>query len=166
MSYRTIIGSYTHFNHWANERLVHWLRSLEQELLYRQVRSSFGSIDLTLQHMIHAQNFWYAAITERNPTQFHETIRVNEVDVVMNELVEGSKKMFDRYAAYTDEELLKQLPSTELLQSRYEYILHVVNHNSYHRGQVVTLARNVGVTGEIPFTDYDAFLWCRQYGKL
>jgi uncharacterized damage-inducible protein DinB len=35
--------------------------------------------------------------------------------------------------------------------------MHVFNHGTYHRGQLVTMLRQVGVT-EIPQTDYIAFV--------
>ncbi|MCW3088046.1 MAG: hypothetical protein JWQ78_1432, partial [Sediminibacterium sp.] len=37
-----------------------------------------------------------------------------------------------------------------------EILLHLFNHGTYHRGQLVTLLRQVGVE-EIPRTDYIEF---------
>jgi uncharacterized damage-inducible protein DinB len=38
----------------------------------------------------------------------------------------------------------------------YKMMLHVFNHATYHRGQLVTMLRNLGVT-KIPSTDFSTF---------
>ena len=53
--------------------------------------------------------------------------------------------------------LLGRIPYENLRGQRFEYALghmmqHVVNHSSYHRGQVVTLLRQLGRTP--PNTDF------------
>lgn len=159
MSLKKIISSYARYNHWANEVMTRWLKTLDSNILYKETRSSFGSIDLTMQHMNRAQNFWFAIITEADVTKLDETIKVNATDRIMNDLLAGSQQMLTQFKGYTEEELLKQLPSTDMVQSRYEYILHVINHNSYHRGQIVTMSRCLGVVDNIPAMDYDVFLW-------
>jgi uncharacterized damage-inducible protein DinB len=159
MSLKKMISSYTRYNHWANERMTQWLKTLESNILFKEALSSFGSIDLTLQHMNHAQRFWLAIITEADVTKLDETLKVNAADIVMNDLLSGSQQMLDTLNAYTEEELLKQVPSTGMVQNRYEYILHVINHNSYHRGQIVTMIRCLGVADNIPAMDYEVFLW-------
>lgn len=58
-----------------------------------------------------------------------------------------------------EQQLIESIQVSDSKQSRYEYILHVVNHSSYHRGQVVAMCRALGIRGEIPVTDYDAYLW-------
>jgi uncharacterized damage-inducible protein DinB len=60
------------------------------------------------------------------------------------------------------DELLEKCVSYENLQGeRWEYSLahmmqHLVNHSSYHRGQVVTLLRQLGQTP--PTTDFLVFI--------
>jgi uncharacterized damage-inducible protein DinB len=38
----------------------------------------------------------------------------------------------------------------------FEYIMHYANHSTYHRGQVVTIGRNLGFT-DAPMTDYNFY---------
>ena len=74
-------------------------------------------------------------------------------------LLRGSRLMLDAFGAYTEKELLEKVASTDMVQSRYEFILHVINHNSYHRGQIVTMCRQLDVVDNIPAMDYEVFLW-------
>ena len=44
-------------------------------------------------------------------------------------------------------------------QPVYQVLLHVFNHSTYHRGQLVTMLRNLGVE-KIPQTDF--IVWSRM----
>lgn len=89
-------------------------------------------------------------------------MKENAVDEVMSDLIATSKQLLNDVCNLTEQQITEIIKASDSTQSRYEYILHVVNHSSYHRGQIVTMARALGVTGEIPVTDYDAWLWWRE----
>ncbi|MBL0256882.1 MAG: hypothetical protein IPQ03_04840 [Bacteroidetes bacterium] len=65
------------------------------------------------------------------------------------------------FLTYTNNELTEEIELnmswSKNKLSRYEYIIHVINHSTYHRGQVVTIARGLGITENIPATDYNFF---------
>lgn len=161
-SLNKLISNYTRYNLWANEQMAQWLKTLERNILYKETPSSFGSIDLTLQHMNNAQNFWFAIITGADSTKPGEAIRLNAANVIVDDLLAGSQQMLTQFTAYTEEELLKQIPSNDMIQSRYDFILQVINHNTYHRGQIVTMSRCLDVVDNIPAMDYEVFLWLEQ----
>lgn len=147
------------YNRWANERLTSWLLTLDRTILYTQTGSSFGTIDRTLQHILAAETFWYSILVKGQIPEFDQAEREQAIDSVAADLVLRSQELLHALSNLTDQQLLERIKASDSSQSRYEYILHVVNHSSYHRGQVVTLCRALGVTGEIPVTDYDAYLW-------
>ena len=136
--------------------------TLDNTLLYKETPSSFGSISLTMQHMNDAQDFWFAIIAENNVKKSRESIKSVSADITMNNLLQCSLQIFNNIERYGEEELLKKLPSNDMVQSRYEFILHVINHNTYHRGQIVTMSRALGVLNDIPATDYEVFLWSER----
>jgi uncharacterized damage-inducible protein DinB len=141
--------------------MVTWLQSIDEELLYAPLLSSFTSIDYTLQHILRTQRFWYTFITQQDITQLNWTVREKEVQLVMQELVLLSDEMKIRFANYSENELLQILhlntPWATNDLSRYEYMVHVVNHSTFHRGQIVTMARSLGITTGVPNTDYNIF---------
>ena len=159
MKIQHLISSYTRYNLWANETLCSWLKGHGNSLLYQQTPSSYPTIDRTLQHMIHAQNYWLAVITKSDLSKLDETIKDNMVDVVIDELNAGAQKMVEVYSNYTEEELSERVKTTDMIQSRAFLIMHAINHNSYHRGQIITMCRILGLTKNIPSTDFDVFLW-------
>jgi uncharacterized damage-inducible protein DinB len=38
----------------------------------------------------------------------------------------------------------------------YEYLMQVINHGTYHRGQIVAIGRNIGIT-DVTNTDYNFY---------
>lgn len=161
MSLHKIISNYAAYNTWANTQMVEWLSTLGKEQLYKNTPSSFDSIDATLQHLLRTQNYWLAFITEQDTSNFQWTLRPNEVEQILRELIEVSLKMQTIYTAYIETELQQVLhldsPWAKNSLSRYEYILHVINHSTYHRGQIVTIAHQLGYKQGIPNTDYNMY---------
>jgi uncharacterized damage-inducible protein DinB len=159
MKLHDLITRFLRYNLWANERLTAWLLTLDRDLLYERTGSSFGTVDRTLQHILAGQIYWYSITVKGKILEFDRPITVNAVDEVASELVSSSRQLLDSLSALSEDQLLEQIQASDSKQSRYEYILHLVNHGSYHRGQVVTMCRALGITVEIPVTDYDGYLW-------
>src|SRR5215471_9946044 len=136
---KAAILDYTKYNHWANATLTGWLKSIDDKLLYQEVKSSFASIDLTLQHMKNAQNFWYAVITNADIDSLDEHLRINSVNWVIEDLLKDSQDLVNLVALLTDSDLLTKVSSPAMTKMKYEFILHAINHNSYHRGQIITI---------------------------
>jgi uncharacterized damage-inducible protein DinB len=159
MLLQNLASRFLRYNLWANQRLADWLKSIDRTLLYEETGSSFGTIDRTLQHILAAQIYWHTIIAKERVNAFDQPERTHAVDEVLADLVTSSQQLVDDLSVFDDQQLIKSIRASDSTQSRYEYVLHVVNHSTYHRGQVVTLCRALGVTGEIPVTDYDAYLW-------
>lgn len=147
------------YNLWANERLTSWLMTLDRDTLYALTGSSFGTIDRTLQHILAGQLYWHTILVKGHIHEFNQPEKENAVDSVITELITSSQQLVDDLSNLDEDKLIEIVQASDSTQSRYEYILHVVNHSSYHRGQIVTMCRALGITEEIPVTDYDAYLW-------
>ncbi len=161
MSQSKLIANYSSYNEWANHKLLRWLKELDKNLLYTKTPSSFNTIDYTLQHILRTQNFWLSFISEHDVSNFNWAVRENEIDAIIEELIISSTQMKDKFSSYTGEELINMLhlnmPWANNKLSRYEYIMHVINHSTYHRGQIITMARCLGITEGIVNMDYNMF---------
>lgn len=49
-----------------------------------------------------------------------------------------------------------RFPSEKGEKPRYEFLHHCLNHSTYHRGQVVTIGRNVSLC-DAPMTDFNYY---------
>jgi uncharacterized damage-inducible protein DinB len=161
MSLKNLISNYAAFNEWANTEIVTWLKTLDKELLYKKTASSYPSIDYTLQHILRGQKFWFLFITGQDTSNFNWSVYEGEVERIMEDLLTSSSAMKQTYSTFSEQELLEvlnlEVPWAKNSRSRYDYIVHIINHGSFHRGQIVTMARSIGVTEGIVNTDYNIF---------
>jgi uncharacterized damage-inducible protein DinB len=152
-----MIANYIRYNHWANETLCRWLLSLDPVLLNQRTTSSFPTVTLTIHHMRQSQLFWLGIITKKIQDLLPNEPPAGETD--LGQLLAGSRLMATTFTGYTEPELLEEIQSIDLSKPRYEFIIHAINHNTYHRGQIVTMCRSLGATDHVPTMDYEAFLW-------
>jgi uncharacterized damage-inducible protein DinB len=161
MSLQKLIHNYTTFNSWANIKFVDWLQTIDEELLYKQIPSSFTGIDNTIQHILRIQKFWSVFISLKDVSNFDWSVKENQAKKNLIELKNQSVDMENLFLKYTNNELTEEIELnmswSKNKLSRYEYIIHVINHSTYHRGQVITIARGLGITQNIPATDYNFF---------
>src|SRR6187402_3580332 len=101
MSLKNLITNYSAYNAWANQRIVTWLRSVDQDLLYKQSPSSFSSIDYTLQHILRTQRYWLFFLSEEDTSNVNWSIREGEVENIMTELIVVSEEMKNRCSAFS-----------------------------------------------------------------
>lgn len=161
MGLNKFIANYSAFNEWANSEIVRWLKGIDKELLYQKTPSSFSSIDYTLQHILRTQLYWLLFISEEDTSRLNWDVRENEIENILEELLIVSTKMKDKFSSFSEDELDTILnldtPWAKNNLSRYEYIVHIVNHSSFHRGQIITMARCLGIKEGIVNTDYNRF---------
>lgn len=161
MSIKKLNDNYTAYNLWANTAIVQWLEKLDRHLLYQSTPSSFSSIDYTLQHILRTQKFWLRFVSGKSYNDFDWSVRDKVAEQILKELIESSEAMVKEISAFSEEDLLQDLILDSVWAknklSRYEYIIHAINHSTYHRGQVITMARTIGITENVPNTDYNMF---------
>ncbi|WP_276372870.1 DinB family protein [Chryseolinea sp. H1M3-3] len=159
MDLQKLITRLLKYNLWANERLTAWLLTQHPSLLYEKTGSSFGTIAHTLQHILSGQNYWHGIIAKGQIKEYNQPVGENAAAQIISDLIVSSQQLIDDLSTLNDQQLTENIQASDSKQSRYEYILHVVNHGSYHRGQVVTMCRALSIKEEIPVTDYDGYLW-------
>jgi uncharacterized damage-inducible protein DinB len=139
------------FNFWANARTLKALESLPEEKMYIDMMNSFGSIHATLVHICGAEDIWLQRLTSVPPYIFlkkEDVPTFTDLKKKWNEVEWGFKKYLP---TLTEERLLdvfafKNLKGDEVSQIVWQALQHLVNHSTYHRGQITTLVRQAGGT--------------------
>ena len=158
---KELLQQYAGYNAWANLLLTDAIKQLSEEIIHQEIESSFGSIYKTVLHLLDAESMWWQRI------KLQEHIKRPSENFTGN-FVELQKKLLQQSAHY--EELIaaanefqlqhvfayQRSKTEQCKQPIAETLLHIFNHGSFHRGQLVTLLRNVGVT-KIPATDFSAY---------
>ncbi len=137
------------YNAWANRQLFAAAAALPEEQYFRDLRSSHGGIHGTLAHIVWAEELWLRRwLRQPNPAvaQGRDLRTLAELRARW-EQVAGERAAF--LQSVTDATLLERRvvkPSTggEFQHTFGEMLRHAIDHSSYHRGQVVTLLRQVG----------------------
>ena len=155
--------NYTHYNLWANKRLCDFLAQAEEEKMNQEIVSSFTSIRKTVFHVYGAQSLWLQRLGGVSPSAFpsYETKTSSET---LGALLETSQQIIDYVNSHSEEELQKEIEYKNIAGNKFhskicDIIQHVVNHATYHRGQVITILRQVGYT---KLFDSDYIVFCRE----
>lgn len=153
-----LMKNYTNYNLWANTTLVNWLKTKPAGLLEQTVPSSFPSIKHTLLHIWQTERYWLSIIKKEEQKTYDEFN--GTIDDVFKALLNTSAELAGHINAMTDIEVqaktLIESPWFQCDFSNFEYIMHYANHSTYHRGQVITIGRNLGFT-DAPMTDYNLY---------
>jgi uncharacterized damage-inducible protein DinB len=152
------------YNYWARDRVLASAEQLPPEQLSRNLGSSFGSVLATLLHMQSAEWIWYRRWRGESPTARADQTHLGTVDAVrdawrplerdIRAFVEGLGPA--GLARVIDYKTLEGQPASS---AYWQMIVHVVNHGSYHRGQVATMLRQLGVN---PAQSTDMIVFFRE----
>lgn len=144
------------YNRWANERILDAVSNLSEDEFTRDLGSSFASIRDSLVHVLAADWIWLSRWNGVSPSELPvgwKESGFGELRERMEEVEAGRSEFLGKL----DEGDLDRVVSYRTTagaphRSRVSQMLrHVVNHSTYHRGQVVTMLRQLG--SEAPSTD-------------
>lgn len=137
------------FNRWATERMFEFVAPLSSEELDRDVGSSYPSIRGTLVHMLAAEWIWLRRWKGESPVAMPagwdgldlDGIRSAWADVETERaawLETLAPDDLDRTISY------RNIRGDAFMKPVWQMLRHVVNHSSYHRGQITTMVRQLG----------------------
>jgi uncharacterized damage-inducible protein DinB len=137
------------YHYWARDRLLTSLDPLTPEQFIRDMGNSFRSIRDTATHVYAAEWAWYSRWHGQSPTTLLPSDMFPDVATLRRTWSEHEAKM----RAFLEElgeagitrEFDYKLLSGQSGRSIFWHMLqHVVNHASYHRGQITTMLRQLG----------------------
>lgn len=156
---------YTRYNRWANTRMTDLFRTVDDALVEQSIVSSFPSIRATLLHLWAVEEVWLERLKGHSPKNFPlaDFSGTNaevydglvEVSTRFMQFVEGQGEGFFstplEFSLLTAPGIQRELPAV--------MIHHCMNHQSSHRGQLITMGRQAGIVS-FPRTDY--IIWARE----
>lgn len=148
------------YNRWANRRLLEAAAALDDDALGRDLGSSFPSVLATLRHIASADWVWLRRWAGESPTGPPADWSPTSLDAIRSAWEEVEAERSAVLAALDDAALEREVEYRNTAGVAYtnrmdQMLRHVVNHSTYHRGQVVTMLRQLG--GSAPATDLIAF---------
>ena len=151
------LKSYATYNRWANEQLINWIKTAENEQLSQEVESSFSSLRATIEHIFNAEYGW---LTTLNNQSWQSAPDYDNLDNFFTAFIENSITFENKVLSIANQlgfEENRYLGKDKKATSLADIVLHVFNHSTFHRGQLITIGRQVGLKNP-PRTDYIYFI--------
>lgn len=153
-----ILTYYCEYNVWANQKIALFFKDKPVDLLVQTIENSFPSIHKTALHILSAEKSWLARMEKDASNNSRVRDDFESTTAVFEALVQTSTN-FQKFVAAQDSAFFEQIVSYNTwdgtvweMQPRI-MIHHCMNHSTYHRGQLITLARQLGMKESVPSTD-------------
>ncbi len=150
-----LMKRYAAYNLWANQQMAEWLEKATEEAFDKEIESSFKSLKTTLSHIWNAEYLWLQIMkgeeVENSPAKDFEG---SKEEFLKAWLVE-SEKFSEYVSGMSAEQFQDKIPrsSTNGMMRMVDMIQHCMNHSTYHRGQLITMGRQAGLSAP-PRTDF------------
>jgi len=139
------------FNRWATFRTLDSVRPLSADVLAKDLQGSYGGVRGTLAHIYMADKIWWARLMG-HPTgalsEYEPPADKDAWEQQWRQLLDGyvtwaeglPEAEWGRVIAYKD------VKGNPYQSPTWQILAHLANHDSYHRGQVAAMLRQLGHT--------------------
>ncbi|MDM5188833.1 DinB family protein [Bacillus sp. DX4.1] len=154
---------------WANKTIFDRLKELPRDIYHKKIQSVFPSVSKTVSHIYLTDYCWLNILSGKSMKEAlafadhlkeqTETKSIEEIETMFFDLSEQYTSFFNQ-----QEDLEKTLvldnPYAGLRETSFsEVVLHVVNHGTYHRGNITAMLHQMGHASVM--TDYGLFWYAR-----
>lgn len=158
---KKLLLQYAAYNVWANQRMIDCISNLADDQINREINSSYKSIYATLLHLWDAESIWWQRVKLQEQIDVPGSNFTGSVLELGANLMKQSKHWKEwvdiaTEAALEHEFIYRNSKKEQFKQPVSEVLVHLFNHQTYHRGQLITMFRQVGVE-EVPGTDFISF---------
>lgn len=136
------------YNRWADNKTRDAVSQLKPEQFTRELGNSFPSVRDTVVHIVGAEWIWLERWNGRSPRSLLNANDFPDVHSVKERWIEVGNALHQFLHELTPSALLSNLSYVNRQGETWSYplwqqMVHVVNHSSYHRGQITTMLRQL-----------------------
>ena len=137
------------YHYWARDRLLAAVARISPPDFRCDLGNSFGSIRGTLVHLVWAESVWCSRWEGQRPGAHLAPAAFRTVRQIRTRWKREERRVRDFVHRVGPEGIGREIeyagPGGVRVRSVFwEMLQHVVNHASYHRGQVTTMLRQLG----------------------
>ncbi|WP_082232938.1 DinB family protein [Halobacillus massiliensis] len=158
------------YNEWANQQIFNRLKELPKEVYRQEIKSVFSSISNVLAHVYLSDLGWIEVFNGKSMNDALELASQQKRETEskgIDEMEDMFLKLSERYKVFlsqkgnVDKPMEIENPSGGLMKTSVsELVTHVVNHGTYHRGNMTAMLRQMGHVSV--GTDYGLYLFLSQ----
>jgi uncharacterized damage-inducible protein DinB len=147
------------YNYWARDRQLQACAALTEEQFLRPLGGSFPSLRDTLAHLVAVEWLWLERWRGRSPRTLLPPEEFPTLAAVRERWLVVEREMREYLAGLSDEALERPITCISTRGQAWTYplwrmIVHLLNHQTYHRGQVTTYLRQLGAEpAKVDFLD-------------
>ncbi|MBT2573869.1 damage-inducible protein DinB [Bacillus sp. ISL-51] len=153
---------------WANQQIFQHLKNVPAVSLNQEAESVFPSVNAVLLHMCQADYVWLKTLYGETHEQIIQSLaQFKELHGDHDAIEHRMTALYEEYGKFltgledTESSISISHPHYGTLHTTYaDIIRHVVNHGTYHRGNISAMLHQMGHKG-VP-TDYIYFLYERR----
>jgi uncharacterized damage-inducible protein DinB len=149
------LASLVAYTRWADRRLLEPCAALTPSQYTLELGGSFPSVQATVAHLAGAAKLWSLRVgglpygglmpVAEIPDVATALARLDEAYVIFETV--AAEWEAARFETFT----FRNIAGVEISKPRWQCFRHIVNHGTYHRGQIATMLRQLGV--KPPLTD-------------
>lgn len=154
------------YNEWANDRMLASLEPLASDQFARDLGSSFGSVGETAAHIAAAEWVWLSRWKGTSPRSMPDWAQRPPFIELKAKFAELENERSAYLAGLSDADLRQSLAFTLFngtadAQPLGVQFQHLVNHGTYHRGQIAAMLRQLGAKP----ASTDLIRWMRESNR-
>ena len=155
---KQLLLQYSAYNVWANKLITDKISTLSEEIIVKEMTSSFGSIFKTVSHLMDVESIWWQRLKLQEHVLWPGKNFTGNFAQLSTELLRLSTQWDDWVSDAKDSQIdhvfgYQNSKKEFFKRPVYEMLLHLFNHQTFHRGQIVTMLRQNGIE-KIPPTDF------------
>lgn len=136
------------YHYWARDRVLDAVAAITPEQFARPMGNSFSSVRDTVAHICAAERIWITRLKGDTPLGPQNPDRLPDFDAARKEWAELESEMREQLARLGPEAVERPITYQDLRGNDQSDVLwqmlqHVVNHGTYHRGQITTMLRQL-----------------------
>ena len=143
------LSSLYEYGAWVTQRLLAAAAALTEEQFTQKVLPGFGSVHLTLVHILGAEVIWFARWHGLSPKTMLSQRELSSLSAIRGRWAELIDERRAKLMGLDEAELAETVQWTNMRGQlyalpRWQVILHCANHSTHHRSEVAAMLTELG----------------------
>lgn len=146
---REQLASWYEYGAWVNERLFDAAAACTEEDLTRKVLPGFGSVHLTLVHLLGAEVIWFERWQGNSPRALLSPRELPTLATIREHWAKLNEQRAANLASLDESDLVETIRWTNtrgqaFSLQRWQVMMHCANHSTHHRSELAAMLTELG----------------------
>jgi uncharacterized damage-inducible protein DinB len=131
---------------WATKKMLDYLQTLPRNILTMQIKSVFSNVESVLVHMLAVDELWFERMKESGQEHAGEKIGwpVKQFILAYDRLLTDLRNFVHNIEDVNKIVSYKNSKGEKWSNTIFEIIQHIINHGTYHRGNITAMLHQAG----------------------